>query len=309
MVNDEIEKLKEKIEKSESFEEKALAKKSLAEAYEEEEKFSEAIKIYKELLDQRNLPFPRTKVLLALGSAYDSLEQYEEALKWHKEVLADSQIDQDRLSVAEAAIAIGGIEYDKKNDIDEGLRYFKIAENEMRSSKDLLDKETQSYLLGRIGVAYYDRKEYTKGIEYITQAIELERQLGQANDWLYGSYHVLGQCHYYLNDYKKAIEAFEKILKEYKEYKYILEVYRYLANCYWGIGDYRNSAKYLELVFQMGPEEEDIPELEYLLGTSYHHVRLYDQAKAHLQRFLKLETEDKEKIEHAKRILAGKEWK
>lgn len=304
MNDHDIRRLKARIERTEDAEDKAQAKLELGEAYEGRDEYDKAIAVYEELLESKDSPGFRTRLLLGVGRAYEGRGEHEEALKWYKEVLSSDKSGEDRLSAAHAAIFAGQIEYDSHGDIDEGLRFFKIAESEMRSDENLLDTMTQSHLLGRIGVAYYDKKQYSKGIEYLTLSIQLDRQLGRKDVSLYSSYHILGLCYDYLGDRKKTIGALEEIVNEYKEYEHILEVYRYLADSCWNIRDYRKCAKYLELMLQMGSEE---PRYEYALGVSYHLLRSYDKAKLHLRRFLEMGSEDQEQIEHAERILAGRE--
>lgn len=82
----------------------------------------------------------------------------------------------------------------------------------------------QAWLNYLVGVAWMQKKNYTKAAAYIKNATELETQ---DKELLSQSFSALGDCYHSLNDIKKSDDAYEKALSYNHDNAYTLNNYAY----------------------------------------------------------------------------------
>jgi len=82
----------------------------------------------------------------------------------------------------------------------------------------------QAWLNYLVGVAYQQKKNFTKALEYIKNATTLDTQ---DNDLLSQSFSSLGDCYHSLNDNQKSDESYEKSLSYNPDNAYTLNNYSY----------------------------------------------------------------------------------
>jgi len=82
----------------------------------------------------------------------------------------------------------------------------------------------QAWLNYLVGVAYQQKKDFKKAVEYIKNASELETQ---DKELLSQAYSSLGDCYHSLNDLPKSDQAYEKALTYNPDNSYTLNNYAY----------------------------------------------------------------------------------
>jgi tetratricopeptide (TPR) repeat protein len=82
----------------------------------------------------------------------------------------------------------------------------------------------QAWLNYLVGVAYQQKKDFKKAIEYVKNASELETQ---DKDLLSQAYSSLGDCYHSLNDLTKSDQSYEKALSYNPDNAYTLNNYAY----------------------------------------------------------------------------------
>ncbi len=293
-------KLKDRIERAKTPEERLQAKFELGKLYHDEEKYKQAIEIYKEIEKDKNNPISRSQLLSALASSYYLLEDMDTSAALYKKVLSiNKETVEDGFLAADAALELGIINY-HSNNLEDALNYYKLSLRFQES----FDDERRSFLHAHLGRCYYDLKEYSTAIIHYKESVRLYEKLARKDDWLYGLYEELGWCYYRLEKYDEAIETYEKIERECPNFLRIYHLYRMLAFSLWGAKRYKDAVKYLEELFKRGPVEADLAHFDYYIGTSYYVIGKYAEAKAHLTRFLKLGCSEEWMIENAKQVLA-----
>jgi tetratricopeptide (TPR) repeat protein len=82
----------------------------------------------------------------------------------------------------------------------------------------------QAWLNYLVGVAYQQKKDFKKAVEYVKNASELETQ---DKELLSQAYSSLGDCYHSLNDLPKSDQAYEKALTYNPDNSYTLNNYAY----------------------------------------------------------------------------------
>jgi tetratricopeptide (TPR) repeat protein len=152
----------------------------------EEEKFSEAIGVYKKILEQ----FPDAVYINRnIGNAYFQMEKYDQAVEYYQEIL-EKEPDNN-----EVKILIGNSYANQGNNEKAQEWYNKI---ELENIKD-------TTVLYNIGTNYYNISRFEEALKYYNKAVEIQ---GDFLDAIY----QLGLTHLTLGNYKEAIEVFENYI-------------------------------------------------------------------------------------------------
>lgn len=114
-------------------------------------------------------------------------------------------------------------------EVREQLIRLELGDNDMDSAlKDGQDAlslfPNQAWLNYLVGVAYQQKKDFKKAVEYVKNASELETQ---DKELLSQAFSSLGDCYHSLNDLQKSDLAYEKALKYNPDNAYTLNNYAY----------------------------------------------------------------------------------
>lgn len=132
-----------------------------------------------------------------------------------------------------------------------------------------------------IGRAYYYKNDYDKAKEYLNMAYD-----GNSKESLY----YLGIVEQKEKSYQKAVEDFEKYIKENKE-NLNIEVYNQLANAYCELGEYDKAQETITAGISYGSTSaiQDLKKNQVIL---YEKQNKYKKAKAAAEEYLKIYPED-----------------
>lgn len=114
-------------------------------------------------------------------------------------------------------------------EVREQLIRLELGDNDMDSAlKDGQDAlslfPNQAWLNYLVGVAYQQKKDFKKAVEYVKNASELETQ---DKELLSQAFSSLGDCYHSLNDLQKSDQAYEKALTYNPDNVYTLNNYAY----------------------------------------------------------------------------------
>jgi tetratricopeptide (TPR) repeat protein len=131
---------------------------------------------------------------------------------WAREQLGSTstQIDELLLGYANATIFVGGLRYDKRQELIPQL------EAAIGAAQRLRRKGSEGSTLGNLGVAYADLGETRKAMQYHEQVLEITREIGDRR----GQGSALGNLgHAYmdLGENRKAIQYYEQALEITRE--------------------------------------------------------------------------------------------
>jgi tetratricopeptide (TPR) repeat protein len=150
----------------------------LGSVYYELKRYEDAITYYKKAIDVEP---NHSSHYISLGNAYQGLKKYEEVITYYKKAIEldpKNAIYYDNL----------GFAYSKLKRYEESITYYKKAIE--------LDPKNALYY-GNLGWAYHELKRYEEAVTYYKKAINLD-----PND--YYNYFGLGNAHYELKNYQEA---------------------------------------------------------------------------------------------------------
>lgn len=153
----------------------------------EEEKYEEAMAIYKKILED----FPDAyAVSRNIGNCYFQMEQYDLAHQYYQTVL-DKDPDNN-----EMILAIGNC-YTNRGEDEQALEWY---------NKIKFEKIENVTVLYNLGTHFYNLSQYQDALKYYKKAVKIQ------NDFLDGLYQ-LGLAHLTLGQQKEAVEVFENYLE------------------------------------------------------------------------------------------------
>lgn len=177
-------------------------------------------------------------------------ERYEKALEMYKVAYKQTaQIDMKESNVARILMGIGGT-YLKLHQPDSAIYY---SEKGYKISKSINDKTGESFFHHDFGVAYYLKKEYSKGLQYLDSAriyIEAIKNDERLSETLFNT----GRCYYKLQQYKTAISYFDEVTSIINQAEkldskgfnpiYLEDMYDLLSKCHLASENYTKSSFY-----------------------------------------------------------------
>ena len=182
-------------------------------------------------------------------------------------------------SMGELSLAIPrDISSDKlieKNDIInwyEDLNFLLRLQNNKSFKKD-------GYLSYLLGVAYNNKKEYNKAIEFLQEAIESISEKAEA-------YHNLGAAYGNKKEYDKAIEFLQKSIEiDPNEYK----TYLGMGIIYGNKKEHDKAIEFLQKSIEINPQDA---EAYYNLGIAYSNKKEYDKAIEFYHKAIEINPQD-----------------
>ncbi len=154
----------------------------------EEEKYEEAIVIYKKILDE----FPDAyAVSKNIGNCYFQMEQYDLAQQYYQVVL-DKEPDNNEMK-----LDIGNC-YANRGEQEKALEWY---------NKIKFEEINNITVLFNLGTHFYNLSQYPEALKYYKKAVEIQ------SDFLDGLYQ-LGLTHLTLRQHQEAIEVFKTYLEK-----------------------------------------------------------------------------------------------
>ncbi|MBD3635836.1 MAG: GAF domain-containing protein [Crocinitomicaceae bacterium] len=162
-----------------------------------------------------------------------------------------------------------------KDDFEKALNY---AQRSLAIAEEL-DYKTgilrASSTLGNIYTNYY--LDYFEGKQHLSVALEIAEGLdaGPLQMSVFQDYgylmHMMGNCNYSINYYRKAI----KIAEEFKNYDKLAELYAYVADVYLDCGDKKNAVDHYSLTYALFNSKKirEIHPQVYLSSAKYLRIK------------------------------------
>ncbi|SNS72253.1 Signal transduction histidine kinase [Ekhidna lutea] len=136
------------------------------------ENFLEALKIYENLEDQKNI----ANMLSNIGVVYYYLDDHNSSLEYHKKAYEIRMTLSDSKSLAKSLNNLG-IAYVNLGDYDDALNYYQAAK-EIKS--ELKDTTGLSNTLNNIGRVYMLKEDYEPALDYFEQSLRMDSTLGNS---------------------------------------------------------------------------------------------------------------------------------
>jgi len=235
----------------------------------------DALKIHKELDDKQGISYNLTN----LGVIYKNLGDYSKAIKYYEEAMEIAKELDDKKVISNNLTNLGNI-YSYLGDYSKAIKYHEDA---MEIHKQLDDKKGISDDLTNLGVVYYNLGDYSKAIKYYEDALEIRKEIGVPTgvvrlniadvyletgkideaEKIYSIYNDplrLGRLNLFKKDYNKAIEYFDKSLKEdleSRDAELLFASYVGLGHSYLGLKDYQKAKEYYEKAITMAEEQRE----------------------------------------------------
>lgn len=169
---------------------------------------------------------------------------------------------------AESLFRLGEI-FIKQNKLDEGRQYYtRLIETHPNS--EYIPYAAYGILRAAFALQQYDEcvKQYEKHSALLSNEVKAE------------VYYLVGNCHYEMSRFDKAIEFYLMIPKEFPDSPYAVKA-RY-KSCYalYLLKKYEQVISYAETYIKQNPDIEDIDKLRFLAGDSYLALKNIDKAFA-----------------------------
>ena len=235
----------------------------------------QALEIHKEIGDKKGIGGE----LGNLGIVYKDLGDYPKAISYHEQALEIRREIGDKKGIG---IALGnlGIVYYYLGDYSKALSYYEQA---LEIKREIGDKEGISADLINLGVVYSDLSDYPKALSYYEQALKIQREIGVpirrvglnlADIWLkkgeiekaeraylqLGGPIRLGRLSLVKGNYRKAIEYFDKSLKENLQSRNAILIFVDhvgLGQAYERLKEYGKAKEFYEKAATMAEEQRE----------------------------------------------------
>lgn len=247
------------------------------------EKFSAALRFYRELGDMAG----KGQASKDVGIIYYSLGQYEKGVEYFEQSLNICKEIGDREGEGKALNCIGVICY--------SLGQYWKAEEYYQQSLDICrevgDRQGEGKAYNNIGIVCSNLGQYRKAIGYHKQALNIRREIwdrrgeGISLNSIAGIFDALGQ-------YEKAIEYNEQALnvcREIGDREGEATALNNMGDIYMGLDQYEKAIEYLELSLdihrQIGDRKGEEISLNSI-GYSYRILEQYEKAIDYLERSL-----------------------
>lgn len=190
-----------------------------AQEYIENRKFFKAVKLYKNILNQKPTKNISLKVNFQLGEIYSIyLNKYTEALSHYKKVI---KISNEPLWQVKALEKIGHINYENIKNFDESIyAYDKLI-------KFIPKLQKQDFYKFRYAQSLFQKDNY-KSANKIFKQLSIESK----SEYGIQSYYYLGLINFYSNKWDQAISYWFEYLKREKRKDKIVQVKFMIANAY-----------------------------------------------------------------------------
>ena len=216
-----------------------------------EEKFLQAIEIYKKVGDRKNAALACNSV----GKIYKNWSEYDKAVEYYEKSLSICRDIKDRKDEVEPLNGLGLV-YQHRGQYDKAVEYFQKS---FATAKEVKDLRGEAISLGNLGLVYQNWGQYDNALKHyekilaITKEIKDRKLEGNALSHLGSVYMAWGQ-------YDKAAQYYEKALPIEREFKdrhsesYTLNK---LGSIYQAWGQYDKAVDYFNKSFEIAREFKD----------------------------------------------------
>ena len=240
-------------------------------------------------------PTEKMSVLLNLGNAYYSLSQNAPALKNYEAVLELAQKADEKSALEGKSAVLGniGLIYRAKGDVDEALKYLKIA---LRIHREIGYKQGEASDLGNIGLVYNAKGDVDEALKYLKDALRIHREIGykQGEASALGN---IGLIYSDKGDVSEALKYHKDALKIHREIGYKQGEASQLGNIglvYSDKGDVDEALKYhkdaLKIDREIGYKQGEASDLGNI-GLVYNAKGDVDEALKYLKDALRIHRE------------------
>ena len=249
---------------------------SLGELYAENERYSEAEKVYKEfLINEKDSIIMNNLIAVLLkqnkheemlkylnaeedtienkyskGLAYSGMHDYENAVKIYKQIINKKENDYTEKSFRKLIEALFSLQK-----YEEVVKYASsyLKKNYKENKVEILDKK---------GLAYFRMKNYTGAVTVYEELKNFPEVKGYA-------YFMLGEIYFNKKDYTKAKEAYGHVNNNMPDSKYHRISLYWLINITFQNEKYKECEKYINSFLEKYREGEYVEEIISYLGDIY----------------------------------------
>lgn len=125
-----------------------------------------------------------------------------------------------------------------------------------------LTQELHSKTLFKLGMCYYNLRDYQKSRDYLSTCYEKFPSSSVSDDCLY----FLGRVFTNLNLNNEAISSYKKLLNQFPQSKYIDDTLYRLGRIYYFLEDWQNAKNYYNRIINEYPSGDKLPEALWELG-------------------------------------------
>ncbi|MEQ9373385.1 MAG: CHAT domain-containing protein [Coleofasciculus chthonoplastes F3-SA18-01] len=177
--------------------------------------FKDALLIYQEIGDNAGIG----ETLYHIGQVYEEIEDYDQALNYYQRFfLISSEVGIDSRD-RQALIVISNLYYTQARQLIEKNQYREALDQFQQTltiERKLRRKESEGYILYRMGFAYRSLGEYQLALESYQQLLSIRKEfalwgLPNVNFEVGEIYELLGQYDLALESYQKALELAKSI--------------------------------------------------------------------------------------------------
>jgi len=216
----------------------------------------------------------KISALTQIGDAYQDAEQLKKAVSVYDTILQNYP----ESAYTDYVQYRQGIALLKMGNVDVATLSFQSLQNNFPTSKYLNDV---NYYLG---VAYFKKDDWTTSKEYIDDFINGS---SQSSEFLAEAYYIRALSFFNMKQYKEAIKAFNKILKDYSSDVALVKRSKlYIAQSYYNNGNIERGLKEFDLLADMYPNSTAAQEAMISLGDHYFELSEFDQAILFYQKFI-----------------------
>ena len=138
-----------------------------------------------------------------------------------------------------------------------------------------LSQRLYSKTLFKIGMCYYNLRDYSKSKDYLVQSYEKFPSSSVADDSLY----FLGRIYTNLDQDNEAISYYQKLLSKFPQSKYSDDALYRMGRIYFFKDDFQNASKSYQRVINEYPDGDRLSESYWELGWIQYRSRDYSSAK------------------------------
>ena len=153
-----------------------------------------------------------------------------------------------------------------------------------RAFERLGEKYNQALMYNQLGLAYEDRGDYDRALEWYEKSVEIKKDIGDRAG-LAATYNNIASIHYNRGDYKSALQRFEeaaKILEELGDRAELATTYNNIGEVYRACGDYDRALEWHDKARKIREEICDSAGM----ATTYNNIGLIYYARGDYERAL-----------------------
>jgi len=227
--------------------------------------YDEALNYFMIIVDNYKFSIYYPKSLVSIGLIYYNIDQYEKAITYLKQVIEEFPETED----TKAALNILRNVYIELNNPDE---YYSYVKNKNIKTYKISETEQDS-ITYIVAENLYMQGKYKEA----TEKFNLYLNKFPRGNFLSNAYFYLGDCYYRNKEYNKALENFEKIISgsysPFKEQALLLA-----GRINYQQNQYRNAINYFNKLIEISANKKILQEAQITLMRCYYYTEDYENA-------------------------------